>query len=69
MAKKRKPGRPPNDVDTVALPLSTTPRVVEMLRWLVANRIGYGKNPSEAADRILSQELERLYDQFGPDLD
>jgi hypothetical protein len=68
MAKKR-PGRPPNDVETVSLPLSTTPRVVKMLRWLVANRIGYGKNPAEAADRILGTELEKLFDQFEPDLD
>jgi hypothetical protein len=51
--------RKKNGLPTQQLTLSTTPQVVELLEKLV-NSGFYGKNPAEAADRILSEQLRKL---------
>src|SRR3989442_580457 len=46
--------------DTTQLTISTTPLVVEELRELV--QMGhYGKNPAEAAERVLAGELHKIF--------
>jgi len=53
--------RKPNDIETVPLPLSTTPQVVGYLKQLLKTGL-YGKNATEAAERVLSRTLERMVD-------
>ncbi len=53
MARKR------NRLKTVLLTISTTPRIEEYLSQLVATGL-YGKNPAEAAERLVARSLERL---------
>jgi len=52
MAKQR------NDVDSVQVTLTTTPPVRHALQALVKTGF-YGKNPAEAAERLLAQVLEQ----------
>lgn len=51
--------RKKNLVETVPVPISTTPQVQRYLEALVATGL-YGKNPSEAAERLVTREIERL---------
>ncbi len=51
--------RKKNLVETVAVPISTTPQVQRYLEALVATGL-YGKNSSEAAERLVTHEIERL---------
>jgi hypothetical protein len=51
--------RTKNVLPTQSLTLSTTPRVHEYLRRLVLTGL-YGKNPAEAAERLLARSLEEL---------
>ncbi len=53
--------RKPNDIETVPLPLSTTPHVVGYLKQLLKTGL-YGKNATEAAERLLARTLERMVD-------
>lgn len=48
-----------NDLKTEILPLSTTPHVVGYLRQLLKTGL-YGKNATEAAERLLTRTLEQL---------
>jgi len=52
-------GRARNHVDTNQFTISTTPQVAELLKMLVQMGF-YGKNPAEAAERVLAAELNRL---------
>lgn len=54
--------RKPNDIGTVLLPLSTTPHVVGYLKELLKTGL-YGKNTTEAAERLLARTLERMVDR------
>lgn len=54
-------GRAGNTLETSKLTLSTNPRVVAYLEALVQTGF-YGKNPSEAAEQLVRQELKRLVD-------
>ena len=49
--------RKPNDLPTEELRLSTTPHVVRYLKRLLRSGL-YGKNPAEAAERLLARALE-----------
>jgi len=49
--------RAKNQVETMQLVVSTTPAVVEYLQALVCTGL-YGKNPTEAAERLLARTLE-----------
>jgi hypothetical protein len=51
--------RHPNDLPTEELTLATTPQVVAYLKQLLKSGL-YGKNPAEAAERLLSRTLEQL---------
>lgn len=53
MARKR------NRLKTVTLTISTTPPIVEHLARLVATGL-YGKNPAEAAERLVARSIEDL---------
>ncbi len=53
MARKR------NHLKTVTLTISTTPPIEKYLSELVATGL-YGKNPAEAAERLVAGSLERL---------
>jgi len=57
MAKPR--GRPPNKLETVSFPISTTPQVKAQLLQLVETG-HYGKTETEAAEKLITQALERL---------
>lgn len=49
-----------NELRTVKLTLSTTETVIDELRLLV--RTGhYGKNPAEAAERLVAQRLHEIF--------
>jgi hypothetical protein len=50
---------PPNQLRTVSLRISTTSTIVEYLRKLVATGL-YGRHHTEAAERLLTQGIERL---------
>jgi Arc/MetJ-type ribon-helix-helix transcriptional regulator len=52
-----------NKIETKKITISTTPKIVEKLRELVASGF-YGKNEADAAERLLAKELER---RFGGD--
>jgi hypothetical protein len=51
--------RKPNDLPTEELRLSTTPQVVSYLKHLLRTGF-YGKNPADAAERLLARTLERM---------
>jgi hypothetical protein len=51
--------RPPNDLDTETITLSTTPHVNRYLRQVLKTGL-YGKNPAEAAERLLTRALEDM---------
>ncbi len=51
--------RKKNQLDTVSLSVSTTRPVVEYLETLVESGL-YGKNPTEAAERLIAWSLEEL---------
>jgi hypothetical protein len=49
-------GRPANQLSTSTLNVSTTPQIRKCLEKLVATG-AWGKNPSEAAERIISSKV------------
>jgi hypothetical protein len=51
--------RRPNNRPTKTITVSTTPGVVEYLLRLVATDL-YGKNPAEAAERLITRGIESL---------
>jgi hypothetical protein len=51
--------RKPNTVPTAQLRISTTPQVVEHLERLAESGL-YGKNPAEAAERLIAEGIRRL---------
>lgn len=53
MARKR------NRLKTVTLTISTTPPIMEHLGKLVSTGL-YGKNPAEAAERLVARSIEDL---------
>jgi hypothetical protein len=52
-------GRPQNDLPTVATTIATTEMQRSYLAQLVKTGL-YGKNPADAAERLVSAGLERL---------
>ena len=51
--------RPKNQLETVSITVSTTQIVVSYLEKLVASGL-YGKNPAEAAERLIAFGIEEL---------
>ena len=51
--------RKKNQLDTVSISVSTTRPVIEYLETLVESGL-YGKNPTEAAERLIAWALEEL---------
>lgn len=51
--------RIPNKLPTVKLPISTNPAVIRYLTALVPTGL-YGKNETEAAERLLTRAIEAL---------
>ena len=51
--------RTPNKIQTVEIKLSTTPQVAMYLSALVDTGL-YGKNRSEAAERLIAKGIEEL---------
>jgi len=51
--------RRPNQLPTVQIPISTTPQVRDYLERLVPSGF-YGKNSTEAAERVLARALEQM---------
>ncbi len=51
--------RRPNNVETKVVTLSTTPHVKAYLAALVSTGL-YGKNPADAAERLLARGIESL---------
>lgn len=51
--------KPPNSIETVHITLSTTAPVQEHLERLVLTGF-YGKNPAEAAERLLAEAIKNL---------
>ena len=51
--------RPKNQLETVSITLSTTRPVVDYLERLVESGL-YGKNPAEAAERLVALGIEDL---------
>ena len=51
--------RKKNQLDTVSISISTTRPVVEYLETLVQSGL-YGKNTTEAAERLIAWSLEEL---------
>jgi hypothetical protein len=51
--------RRPNSVVTVTITISTTERVQQHLEDLVSGGL-FGKNPAEAAERLVARGLENL---------
>lgn len=51
--------KPPNSIGTVQITISTTQPVQEHLEKLVLTGF-YGKNPAEAAERLLANALRDL---------
>lgn len=49
--------RSKNQVQTVQLTVAATPQMVEFLRQLTSTGL-FGKNPAEAAERLLARALE-----------
>ena len=52
-------GRKPNNLETVIMTISTTPPIMERLAVLVSTGL-YGKNPAEAAERLVARSIEDL---------
>jgi hypothetical protein len=48
-----------NDLKTEELTLATTPQVVGYLKQLLRTGL-YGKNPADAAERLLTRALEQF---------
>ncbi|MCU7838890.1 MAG: hypothetical protein KZQ94_05875 [Candidatus Thiodiazotropha sp. (ex Troendleina suluensis)] len=51
--------RTPNKLDTIEVKVSTTPQIAKYLDALVETGL-YGKNRSEAAERLIAKGLEDL---------
>ena len=51
--------RKPNDLKTAQITISTTPGIEEYLKVLVSTHL-YGKNPADAAVRLLEKGIENL---------
>jgi hypothetical protein len=51
--------KPPNQLNTVPLRLSTTSAVLGYLKQLVSTGL-YGRNHTEAAERLIARGIERL---------
>ena len=51
--------RKPNDLKTEPLTIATTPQVVAYLKQLLRTGF-YGKNPADAAERLLARTLEEM---------
>jgi len=51
--------RKQNNVETRMITISTTPSVIAYLTTLVSSGL-YGKNPAEAAERLVTREIENL---------
>lgn len=51
--------RPKNQLETVSVTVSTTQIVITYLEALVASGL-YGKNPAEAAERLIAFGIEEL---------
>ena len=51
--------RPKNQLETVSITVSTTQIVIRYLETLVASGL-YGKNPAEAAERLIAFGIEEL---------
>ncbi|MEZ5305167.1 MAG: hypothetical protein R3F11_31665 [Verrucomicrobiales bacterium] len=49
-----------NSVDTIQLTVSTTPQVRDLLDQLVKTGL-YGKNPAEAAERLIADSLRSMH--------
>ena len=52
-------GKTPNTIETMQITISTTEPVQSHLERLVLTGL-YGKNPAEAAERLLTRSLEGL---------
>lgn len=50
--------RLPNSVKTITITVSTTPPVYDFLEQLVATGL-FGKNPAEAAERLIARGIEQ----------
>ena len=59
--------KPKNSIASESLRISTTPQVRKYLEKLVLGGL-YGKNPAEAAERILARGLEDLIERKRIDL-
>ncbi len=53
--------RKPNELKTEPLTIAATPQVVAYLKQLLKTGF-YGKNPADAAERLLARTLERMVD-------
>lgn len=51
--------RKKNQIETVSVTVSTTKPVIDYLETLVGTGL-YGKNPAEAAERLISRSIEEL---------
>jgi hypothetical protein len=51
--------RRPNSIKTVTITISTTEPVEQYLAKLVSTGL-YGKNPAEAAERLVARSIEQL---------
>jgi hypothetical protein len=54
--------RRPNNIKTVTVTISTTPPVEAYLLKLVSSGL-YGKNPADAAERLVARGIEALIRQ------
>lgn len=60
MPKEHLPmARRPNHIQTVTITVSTTKPVEQYLAKLVSTGL-YGKNPAEAAERLVAKSVEQL---------
>ena len=51
--------RKPNNIETVTITVSTTRPIERYLAKLVSTGL-YGKNPAEAAERLVARSIEQL---------
>lgn len=51
--------RKPNNLKTVQITISTTQPIIKYLKKLVSTGL-FGKNPAEAAERLVAASIERL---------
>ena len=54
-------GRKPNSIGTVTIKVSTNPIIENYLEQLARTGL-YGKNPAEAAERLIAEGVGRLLD-------